>query len=407
MLELTPHADLRTGRPCWEDPDRDLLPAVPLPERVGTVIAGAGVMGAMLAQSLSAQGNDVVLIDRRAPARGATAASTALVLWAADLPLTLFARRTGTEDAARAWRRVHRALRGLSGRIEQLALDCSWQPRPELYLPGNLLDGEGLAMEAKARIAAGLPSTLLDAGTVAARFGLPATPAIFSEDSFGVDPVALTIGMLESALGNGARLTIDCDAIGLDEQCDSIEVLCDRDRRIRADRVVLATGYETASWYVPSAFKLQSSYAIATAPGTAPAWREKAMLWQAGDPYLYARGTADGRIIIGGEDEALVDAQARDRLLATKRGTLEAKGAKLVGLEDLSADRAWTARFCTSPDGLPAIGRAANSERVWLAYGYGGNGITFAALAAELLSAAMAGSPDRDANLFDPYRFGR
>jgi len=385
----------------------DLLPAVPLPARAGTVIIGAGIMGAMLAQTLSAEGQDVVLIDRRAPARGATAASTALVLWAADLPLTLFARQAGREDATRAWLRVYRALRGLADRIDKLGLDCNWQPRPELYLPGNLLDAEGLATEAEARSAAGLPSTLLDAGSIAERFGLPATPAIVSDGTFGVDPVALTIEMLRTAIGNGARLTSGCDAIGLDERDDAIEVICEGDTRIRADRVILATGYEPAGWYLPPAFKIQSSYAIATAPGTAPVWREKAMLWQAGDPYLYARGTLDGRIVIGGEDEAIVDADARDRLLEAKRGTLEAKSAKLLGLDSLSADRAWTARFCTSPDGLPAIGRAANSERVWLAYGYGGNGITFAALAAELLSAAITGKPDRDADLFEPYRFGR
>jgi glycine/D-amino acid oxidase-like deaminating enzyme len=406
MLQLTPHADLRTGRPCWEDPGTDILPAVPLPARAGTVIIGAGVMGAMLAQTLAAQGHDVVILDRRAPAQGATAASTALVLWAADLPLTLFARQVGAEDAARAWRRVHRALRGLAERVEELGLDCNWQARPELYLPGNLLDGEGLARETAARVAAGLPSTLLASENMAERFGLPATPVIVSEGTFGVDPVALTIGMHRAAICQGARLTIGCDAIGLEERSDGIEILCDGDLRIHADRVILATGYEAASWYLPTAFKVQSSYAIATAPGTAPAWREKAMLWQAGDPYLYARGTLDGRIIIGGEDEAIDDATARDRLLDGKRGTLEAKGARLLGLETLSADRAWTARFCTSLDGLPAIGKAVNSDRVWLAYGYGGNGITFAALAAELLSAAIAGKPDPDAGLFYPYRFG-
>lgn len=407
MLQLTPHADLRTGRPCWEDPASDILPSSPPPTQAEIVIVGAGVMGAMLAQKLSAEGHDIVLLDRRAPARGATAASTALVLWAGDLPLSLFARHVGAETAARAWRRVHRALGGLAERIEMLGLDCRWQKRPELYLPGNLLDADGLAAETDARVTAGLPSTLLDPGMVVERFGLPPTPAILSEGCFGVDPVALTIGMLGAAIDNGARLAINCDVIGLDERSDGIAVRCEGDVCIQAERVILATGYEPAGWYLPSAFKIQSSYAIATAPGTAPRWREKAMLWQAGDPYLYARGSADDRIIIGGEDEQIVEAEARDRLLAIKRGVLEAKGARLLGLDSLSADRAWTARFCTSPDGLPAIGKAANSERVWLAYGYGGNGITFAALATELLGAAITGSPDEDAGLFDPYRFDR
>ena len=65
----------------------------------------------------------------------------------------------------------------------------------------------------------------------------------------------------------------------------------------------------------------------------------------------------------------------------------------------------WAAVFGYSPDGLPAIGRAANSEGLWLAHGFGGNGITFAALAAELLTAELTGSPDPDLTCFDPYRF--
>lgn len=49
--------------------------------------------------------------------------------------------------------------------------------------------------------------------------------------------------------------------------------------------------------------------------------------------------------------------------------------------------------------------RARPGERVWLASGFGGNGVSFAALGAELLTAELAGVPDPDLALFDPYRF--
>jgi len=55
---------------------------------------------------------------------------------------------------------------------------------------------------------------------------------------------------------------------------------------------------------------------------------------------------------------------------------------------------------------LPAIGRAANHEHLWLASGFGGHGITLAALAAELVAGELAGSPDPDISCFDPCRFG-
>ncbi len=49
--------------------------------------------------------------------------------------------------------------------------------------------------------------------------------------------------------------------------------------------------------------------------------------------------------------------------------------------------------------------RAAGHERLCLASGFGGNGINFAAQAAELLTAELTGQPDPDIECFDPYRF--
>ena len=90
------------------------------------------------------------------------------------------------------------------------------------------------------------------------------------------------------------------------------------------------------------------------------------------------------------------------RLFRPYRGRL----AAVLGADEIRLDCAWSAAFGSSPDGLPAIGRAARHNRLWLACGFGGNGITFAALGAELITAALAGTPDPDADCFDPYRFG-
>ena len=74
---------------------------------------------------------------------------------------------------------------------------------------------------------------------------------------------------------------------------------------------------------------------------------------------------------------------------------------------EISADCAWAATFGSSPDGLPAIGAAANFPNVWLAAGFGGNGISFASLGARLLAAELAGRPLEVAPSFSPLRFRR
>lgn len=399
---LTERHDLRSGPTPWDtgcDIAADPLPTDP----VDVAIIGAGIMGAMLAERLTAAGKSVALLDRRTPASGSTSASTALVLWEMDVPFTHLARTIGEAAAVARWRRVANTVARLGERIDGEALDAERIPRVSLYLDGDLLDEAGLRAEAALRLEHGLPSTFLAAGEVAERFGIAARPGLVSTDSFEVEPVKLTRALLDQARANGATISFPCNATALTHGDDQVTITTDHGD-LRARDVILAGGYERAPLFLPPAFTLHSSYAIATDPGIAPLWRENAMIWEASESYLYARADADGRVIAGGGDEDFADAAARDRLIPEKAAEIADGLAALVGA-DIQPRERWAAMFGSSPDGLPAIGRAGPGEHVWLASGFGGNGVSFAALAAELLTAELTGAPDPDLALFDPYRF--
>ncbi|WP_312166840.1 FAD-dependent oxidoreductase [Phenylobacterium sp.] len=404
-MALTRPLDLRGGRPCWRPEEADAAPSDDLaPDAAPDVaVIGAGVMGAMLAERLTREGRRVAVLDRRKPSLGATSASTALVMWAADTPLTHLAEQIGWERAARRWRRVHAAVQALDADIRALAIDCAWIARPELYLDGDLLDEAGLQGEAAARRRAGLPSAWLAAAEVGRRFDIPARPAILSGSAFEVDPVALTLGLLARAQARGASVTYPVDVVGLESGAHEVGVHLADGRVLRAGQVVLATGYEAARPALPGSFDLTSSFAIATAPGVAPRWGGNALIWEAAESYLYARATRDGRVIVGGEDEPFADPDRRDRLIPAKAERLARRGADLIGGGSLAPDCAWGATFGTSPDGLPALGPVRGQPRVWLASGFGGNGVSFARLGAELICGQLAGAP-ADAD-FSPYRF--
>jgi glycine/D-amino acid oxidase-like deaminating enzyme len=404
-MGLTPRLDLRGGRPCWSPSDADAGASDKVADGVLDVaIVGAGIMGAMLAERLTREGLRVGILDRRAPSLGATSASTALVMWAADTPLTHLAEQIGWASAVRRWRSVKAAVQALDSDLTALGIDCGWCDRPELYLAGDLLDDDGLRAEAAARRRAGLPSVYLPAKYVAERFGVPERPALLSQGAFEVDPVALTLGLLAAARRRGATATYPAEVLALEAAADEVRLIT-QDATLRARHVVLATGYEAVRPALPSSFTLSSSFAIATAPGNSPRWRENALIWEAAQPYLYARTTRDGRIIIGGEDEPFVDAEARDHAIKAKAIALARRGAGLVGGPPLSPDRAWGAIFGSSPDGLPAIGPVRGFEQVWLAAGFGGNGVSFARLAAELIVGAIGGAASPMLAEFSPYRF--
>ena len=92
-------------------------------------------------------------------------------------------------------------------------------------------------------------------------------------------------------------------------------------------------------------------------------------------------------------------------MIEAKAGIIAAKLEALLDHGPITIDRKWAATFGASPDGLPAIGRSSLMPHVWLAAGYGGNGISFASLAAEILHQQLAGGLDPDGDCFDPYRF--
>ncbi len=77
----------------------------------------------------------------------------------------------------------------------------------------------------------------------------------------------------------------------------------------------------------------------------------------------------------------------------------------LPGIGRLSAIRAWTGFRAATPDSLPLLGPAPDSERVWLATGHEGLGITTALASAMILAAHLAGTPC--ALPLEPYLPGR
>lgn len=404
-IALTEVHDLTTGNAAWKPlPEFERI-SDPLPEQSDIVIIGSGIMAATVGQRLAESGRQVTFVDRHAPATASTAASTAQVMWGMDMPMLELAASIGEQAAAERWQQVYKSVRQFSGHIDRLAVDCAKADIPTVYLDGNKLDANGLAKEAAMHVAHGLPTEFLAAGRIAEQFGITPRPANVSQGGFEVDPVRLALGLLDRARMDGASICWPHDVTALSQLPHGMQVDLGNGSQLVAKQVILCTGYERPLLFLPPAFSLLSTFVIATPPGIATAWDHRAMYWEAADPYLYVRATADGRIVAGGEDIDNCDSDTRDALLPAKAGAIKAKLERLMERENLPIDRQWAATFGTSPDTLPAIGRAANSRNIWLSYGFGGNGIAFAAVAADLLVEALVDGNTDGLEMFDPYRF--
>jgi glycine/D-amino acid oxidase-like deaminating enzyme len=394
--------DLRGGRTLWSDSPHIRLRhrKVLGRERSDVAVIGAGISGAIIALLLAEAGHDVVVIDRREPIHGSTLASTAMIQFELDTPLSELAVKIGFDEAERAYRRSADAVASLIGTVRRHDIRCGLAERAALYLAGNSMGWRGLRDEAAYRARIGLDSEFLDKSTLAAQFRIDRTGAILSRGAAELNPAQCAAGCLRAAQRYGARLYTPISVEHVEAGPDSVE-LTTATGTVVARRVIFATGYEVAPGIPKSDYEIISSWAIATKPlEETDLWPLRCLIWEASDPYLYLRTTVDNRIVAGGEDATDSDPTRRDKAIAAKSQALLAKVEQLLPGRRLEIDYAWAGAFADSPTGLPHIGEVPGMPNCLSVLGCGGNGITFSMVAAQVAQHWVAGRTDPDADLF-------
>ena len=209
---LTEIRDLRTGTPVWADYNSSpvTFQCLAAPQRAEVIIVGAGITGALVAEAVTAAGLSCIILDRRPPAGGSTAASTALLQWEIDTPLTHLADHIGFERAKQAWLRSFRAIGDLASLVRRLRIRCDFRERRAIYLAGTTLAAPALAEEGSWRRRIGLPSQYLDAPELRGLAGVDGETALLSDRVADVDPSRLTKGLLRRAVARGCRVSRPC-----------------------------------------------------------------------------------------------------------------------------------------------------------------------------------------------------
>ena len=388
----TEQADLRGGRSPWFASGRHPV-RLDLNENLkcDALIVGGGITGSLVAERLTRQGLDVVIVDREFPGRGSTAASTSMLLWEIDRSLVQLTEIYGFERASRAYLASLHAVARLKSLVLQLGIVCEMRDRNSLLLAAGDT-GKQLREEHQLRRRAGLPGEFLDHAALLDVFGMARAAAMVSPGSADADPMQLARGLLGVAVRRGARV-FEAEATEFDAAARSVGVRLKNGREIEARSVILATGYVMPDIVRSTVHAVSSSWAIATTPQPQNIWKDGALIWEDSKDYLYARTTSAGRIIIGGEDsDEVIEPEARDSRIPEKSRLLTQKLAALWPAAHLDIEFRWSGTFDTTSDGLPLIGPVPGAKGIYAAYGYGGNGITFSFLAAQLTGDLIAGA---------------
>ena len=365
------------------------------------VVIGGGITGALCADALSEAGLSVVVVDKRHPGLGSTSASTALLQYELDEPLTDLIEKVGSQRATDAYLAAFEGV-GSIGRIcRSLSSDVGFRERPTLYVASSDKDAKGFAKECAARRAIGLPSELLEKSELRKVVDFSAPAALQSSLGAEVDPWFLAKALLDRAKERGTSVFGRTTARRITPAKQHLDVLTDHGT-LRASRVVIAAGYEAKKFLPTSVAKLHSTYAIASEPvASFDGWPRRSLIWESARPYLYMRTTKDNRIMVGGLDDAFRDPRTRDRRVEAKASGLLAKTRRHFPRIEMELAFAWAGTFGETKDSLPFIGaHPARDDRIFFALDYGANGIPFAAIAAELAVSWAVGRRHRYEHTF-------
>lgn len=373
--------------------DRDL--------RCDAAIIGGGISGALIAHRLVKKGVKCVLIDRRDIGHGSTSASTALLQYEIDTPLHKLRKLVEPAAADRAY------LLGIEtiDQLQKLAgTDCGFALRPSLQFADRETDIPGLHKECEVRRSLGIQVKEMDMHDLR-RNGLIGAGALRSAVAAEVDPYRLTHRLLRLASRNGLEVFDRTAGRRYERQKDGLTVHTDRGHKIRCRSVFFASGYETANILPQKIVSIRSTYAFVSEPmPDLDWWKDRSLIWGTGDPYSYMRTTSDRRVLVGGEDDDVLEPSRRNRQIKKKTALLSKRFNKIF--PDVAIEPAfdWAGAFGSTKDGLGYIGSHPSFPRAYFGLGFGGNGITFSQIAARILTDLFLGRKNPDARVF---RFDR
>jgi glycine/D-amino acid oxidase-like deaminating enzyme len=397
--------DIRTDNPFWllKNGFMEVYPSLKKDFSTEYAIVGGGITGALIAWHLAKAGIETAVFDRRHIGMGSTCASTSLLQYEIDTPLFELAEMVGEKNAARSYQLCIRAIDEIEKICKKLKVKTDFERKPSIYLASLKKDfPEILEKEFSIRRKHKINVELWDEKELADKFPFENAGALYSpKDAAQLDVYRMTHGLLQDAKNSGAKVYDKTEIEKIEYKKRGVVLKTKDGFEIKAKKIIIACGYESVNYLPENLVRLHSTYALASEPFDAKnLWYKNCLIWETAQPYLYMRTTADNRIIVGGKDEPFQSPNKRDKLLARKtREIVESFKAKFPKI-NLVPDYYWAGTFGETEDGLPYIGSIKQVPHTIFALGFGGNGITFSQIAAEIIRDEATGIKNKDAKIF-------
>lgn len=357
-------------------------------------IVGGGLTGLWCAYLLSEEGRKVVVLEKDRLASAETKFTTALITQVIDTDLSDLVRMFGEEGARLSWLAGEEALDQIEEVQKREKIPCEFMRLPLYSYASSGSELRDLEEETELAKRLGFKAKMISSIK-----GFSNVGAMQVENQAKYHPMKFIYGLAKAAEKNGVQFFEDTEVL---EVCggDNIEVRTKNGYSVSAKDVIVAT-YSPLNNPKPTHWKKGMYKTYVYELEVAKGRLEEGIYEDQANPYHYFRIDDLGdklRLIVGGEDHREEINFDESKCFRALKWFVDETFLDL----DYKIKTRWSGQILEPSDGLPLIGEYAPRE--YLASAFSGNGMTYAALAGQVLRDLIMGRESKYQRLYDPRR---
>jgi len=366
-----------------------------LPSQADVMIVGGGITGLSTALRLQRAGKYCVLAEAKEIGFGTTGGTTAHLNTILDTPYYQIKNHFGDDNARKVAELTKEAIDQVERYVEEYSIDCGFSKKQAFLYSQDKEQSVELDKIINSANEAGIDikySTSLP-------IPVPFDNAAVAEGQAQIHATRYLLGIANGFEKAGGTIIQNCRVKEVTSVNNKTEVITSKGK-ITVQQVVYATHIPPGINILHFRCAPYRSYVMAvTLKGQN---YPDALIYDLYSPYHYYRTQeTDGKkyLIVGGEDHKSGHA-ANTQYSFIK---LESYIRKYYDVE--SVDFQWSSQFFESVDGLPYIGHLpGNPENIFVATGFGGNGITYGTASSIILTDIICSGTNEYKELFNPNR---
>jgi glycine/D-amino acid oxidase-like deaminating enzyme/nitrite reductase/ring-hydroxylating ferredoxin subunit len=357
------------------------------------VVVGGGITGISTALMLQNAGMNCLVLEAHNLCYGTTGGTTAHINTLVDVPFTVIERNFSKEQAKLVADSLKEAVNVIKANIEKYNIDCGFKETTATLFAQDDKQSEELQKISDATNEAGIANHFIDKINVPIEF----TKAMLVPGQAKFIPVRYVQALAEEFEKAGGMIIQQCRFLHADEN-ENVDIETARGK-CKARFLIYAT-------HIPPGVNLlhfrcvpYRSYAMAVTLKN-DSYPDD-LIYDMYDPYHYYRTQEiDGKkyFIAGGYDHKTAHEDNQEYCFLK----LESHIRKHFDVDEIT--NKWSSQYYESPDGLPYIGQFPGHEKIFVATGYGGNGMPYSTIAGLSLKRTICGEENPYRELYDPNR---